>query len=353
MVSGIEASGEDVAARRILRLALGVTLALVFSQTFNWPMAYVTGILTLILLGMPTPALNLKQGVGFVLVLIVPLCISSLIFMPLFEFARWSGVLLFILALFYCFYVSARGESMVLGLFMTMSLALVAAIGSVSIDALLTVISSMGLSAAASMLFVWIAHAFLPELPVESKERPKAIPPTLSQARHQALRSLVIILPITIFMLFSGSSATLLPLMLKVVAMGQQANTSMSRQVGIEQIQSTLWGGFAAIIAWQIMSIWPSLIMYGLIMAISSLFFASRMFQGYGMHAKTEMWSYAFLTMIIILTPALADSQSSNGAHAAFYTRLILFAVIGLYGWLSVVIFDEFFPVKEEKHQLN
>ncbi len=340
--------GDDVANRRILRLALGATLALTFSQIVNWPLAYITGILTLILLGMPTPAPKLKQGIGFVVVLIFPLCVGTLIFLPLFEYARWSGILLLILALFGCFYFSARGGSMVLGLFMTIGLAQIAAIGSVSIDVLLAIISSMTLCAISSIFFVWLAHAFLPEFPVERKPKPKTSAPSLSHARHYALRSLVIILPVTIFILFSSSSAAYLPLMLKVVAMGQQANSTMSRQVGIEQIESTLWGGFTAIIAWQVMSIWPSLIMYGLLMALFGLFFANRIFKGYGMHPKTNMWSYAFLTMIIILTPALADSQMSDGADTAFYSRLVLFVVIGLYGWLSVAVFDELFPFKEK-----
>lgn len=353
MSSETTSRGNDVANRRILRLALGVTLALIFSQIVNWPLAYIMGILTLILLGLPTPAPSLKQGIGFVLALILPLCLGTLIFIPLFEHARWSGILLLILALFGCFYFSARGGSMVLGLFMTMSLALTAAIGSVSIDALLQIISSMALCAISSLFFVWLAHAFLPELPVERGVKPDTSPPSLRQARHDALRSLVIILPVTFFILFSSASPAYLPLMLKVVAMGQQANRTLSQQVGIEQIESTLWGGFSAILAWQVMSIWPSLIMYGLIIALSALFFASRMFKGYGMHPKTNMWSYAFLTMIIILTPALADSQLSNGADTAFYSRLVLFIIIGLYGWLSVAIFDEFFPFKEKNQQLH
>jgi hypothetical protein len=348
MVAMTLATAEQVSTRRIFRLAFGVSLALTFSQTFNWPAAYLTGVLTLILLGVPGPAPNIKKGLGFVIVLLLPLCIGSLIFMPLFEFARWAGIILFILALFGCFYFSSSGGSPILGLLMVMGLSVIAVIGSVSIDVLLTMISSMALSAPASLLFVWLAHAFFPELPTEQKAPPQVPKPSQYQAIHFAMRSLVVLLPVTIYVLFSADSTALLPVMLKVLSMAQQANSSSSGKLGIEQIQSTLLGGLAAIIAWQFMSIWPSLILYGLIIAIAGLVFASKMFKGYAMHENADMWSYAFLTMVIILTPALADGQTADGASSAFYSRLVLFIFIGMYGWLAVTVFDAFFPFKQK-----
>lgn len=340
----------SIESRRIFRLALGTSLALVFGQIVSWPLAYVTGILTLILLGKPSPAPTLKKAIGFVAILIIPLGISALVLMPLFEFARWSGILLLLLALFGNFYFTASGGNKILGLFMLMGLALITVIGSVSIDGLLIVIQSMALCAGSSMFFVWIAHICIPELPVpkQAVSSPHS-PPSSEQALYGAVRSLIIIIPVTLFLLFSSASAGYLPLMLKVVIMGQQVSSLESRNVGFEQVESTLWGGLGAILAWQIMSIWPSLLLYGLLMALAGLLFATKMFNGIGTSAKTDMWSFAFLTMIIILTPALADSQLSNGADAAFYTRLALFIIIGLYGWFAVVVYDAFFPVKQKR----
>jgi len=340
---------DDVANRRILRLALGVTLSLAFGQVANWQMAYITGILTLVILGLPVPAPKLKGGIVFVLALIVPLCLGTLILMPLLEFARWSGILLLVLSLFGCFYFSAKGGPMVIGLFMLMGLSMIITIGSVSLDALLIIISSLSLSAIFGMIFVWIANILLPDLPIEFPKKQKAEPPSLKQARYSAVRALMIMLPITIICLYSASSTAYIPIMLKVAAMAQQANSDVSRKLGFEQIESTLWGGLAAIVAWQIMSIWPSLLMYSLVIALTCLLFGARIFKGLGMHKKGDMWSYALLTMVILLTPALADTQSTDGASSAFYTRLVIFIFIGIYGWLSVMVFDAFFPFKQEK----
>ena len=48
--------------------------------------------------------------------------------------------------------------------------------------------------------------------------------------------------------------------------------------------------------------------------------------------------------MIVVLAPAVLDSQSGSAAGAAFYSRLFLFVVIAVYGSVAVAVFDVFFP---------
>ena len=334
---------DEIAQRRILRMALGVCLSMLFSQAINWPLSYIAPIFTLVLLGLPMPAPSLKGGIVFVLALLLPVIITMIMIVPLFEHARWASVLLVTLALFGSFYYSARGGSPILGVFMTVGITIVIAVGSVSIAALMLVIKGLALGAVFGVIFVWIAHALLPELPMERGiGKQSADKPTLAQARRSAFRALLIVLPIALFFLFSGSSMAYVPVMIKVASMGQQAESTTSRSMGREQIESTVYGGLAAIIAWQLMTIWPSLLMYGLVMALAGLFFAARIFSGKGMHQKGAMWSYAFLTMITVLAPALLDGQTSDGASSAFYTRLILFMFIAIYGAIAITVFDAF-----------
>ena len=60
------------------------------------------------------------------------------------------------------------------------------------------------------------------------------------------------------------------------------------------------------------------------------------------MHPAGPTWSYAYLTMIIILAPAVLDGQSGSSADAAFYSRLLMLVGASLYGILAVFVFDHF-----------
>jgi hypothetical protein len=141
--------------------------------------------------------------------------------------------------------------------------------------------------------------------------------------------------------------------MIKVASMGQQASADNSKEMGRSMFESTFWGGIGAIIAWQVLSIWPSLLMYILIIGLAALLFGPRIFQKAGMHPKFSMWSYAFLTMVVILAPALLDGQNGSDASTAFYTRLLLFMGIAIYGSVAVTVFDAFWPSKSEKNHNN
>ena len=69
-----------------------------------------------------------------------------------------------------------------------------------------------------------------------------------------------------------------------------------SRLVSAGKVQHIGASNFAA---WQVMSIWPSLLIFTLLIALACLLYGARVFQGAGMHPKAGMWSYALLTMMV------------------------------------------------------
>jgi hypothetical protein len=345
----VSTPGLEISSRRILRLALGTTLSMAFSQIIGWPLSFVAAIFTMLLLALPLPAPTIKSGTKFVIALVVPAYLGMLL-LPFLIHARWAGILLVILSLFGSFYYSARGGSPVMGMFMTLGLTLVVTVGSVSADAMMVVVNGVAVSAMAGVCFVVIAHALLPDIPAKPATRPnpksppvKPPKPSLAQARRNAFRSLLVVLPLVMIFLFISTSTSYIVLMIKVSSMGQQANAEISRNMGREQLESTLWGGIGAVIGYQLMSIWPSLLMFCLIIALACLVYGKRIFLGPAMHPRGGMWSYALLTMIIILAPAVTGDGDVSGA---FYTRLLLFVAIAIYGTVAVVVFDTFWPSK-------
>jgi uncharacterized membrane protein YccC len=347
-VTQTASSSTYIASRRILRLTLGTTLSMGFAMAINWPMAFIASVFTMFLLSVPLPVPSLKNGIRFVLALVLP-AYAGLILLPFLEHARWAGILMVILALFGSFYYTARGGSRIMGMFMTIGITMVVTVGSVSADIMILAVNGIAIGASVGVCFVYLAHALLPDLassqPAGSGPKPTPPPqPEKVTANRNALRSLVVVLPLVFNLLFSSSSISYTAVMIKVASMGQPATSEISRSMGRDQLESTLWGGIGALVAWQVMSIWPSLLMFCLLIALASLLYGARIFKGPGMHPKAGMWTYALLTMIILITPAVGDSHGGSSAEAAFYTRLMLFVVIAIYGTVSVAVFDTFWP---------
>ncbi len=307
----------------------------------DWPLAFIAPALTMMLLALPMPAPGLKKGLAVVVALLLPMT-ASLVLLPFLSYARWAGILLVALALFHTFYFTARGGSPVLGTFMTIGLTLVITVGSVQPDLLVMLISALGFNALAGVAFVWIAHLLWPDpadrpLPAGPPPSPRP-PPTL--AARNALRASLVVLPLTLVFLFSSASAAYTPVMIKVASMGQQATSDQSRDMGRSLLRSTVWGGIAAFLGWALLRAWPGLLPYTLLVVLAGLAFGSRIFRGRAVAPDFNTWSYAFLTMLVLLGPAVGDSPLSDGI--AFGKRLGLFLLIAVYGTMAVRVFDAF-----------
>ena len=344
------------AARRILRLGLGTALCMLFSQAVAWPLSFIAPVLTLFLLGLPIPPPTLKKGIVFVLALLAPLVLGGYLLLPYLHDKRAVGILLVSLCLFYSFYYTARGGNPVLGAFMTVGLTVITTVGSLSAEIVIFLVRGLGVCAAVAIVFVWIAHALLPDLPPDPalaamKKPPPPPKPDSATASRRALRALAIVMPMALIFLMASGSAAYTVVMIKVATMGQQATSAEhSKTMGKSLMESTLWGGLGAVIAWNILSIWPSLILYTLLVGLAGLIYGRWIFQGPAVHPKFQMVQYAYLTMIVILAPAVLDGSGGGSAGAAFWSRSLLFILIAVYGTLAVWGFDALWPEKSSSN---
>ncbi len=342
----------DIASRRILRLALGVSLCMLFSQVVNWPVSFLAPIFTLVLLGLPYPAPSLKGGLNFVVTVAVALFASHQL-LPFLDHAPMAGLLLLTLGLFGSFYYTAMGGSALTGTFVTVGLTLLVTIGSVNIDAYIGITKAVVLGASAGLAFVWVAHALLPDPPPDpsaAAHHHAASPPNRQEAARSSLRSLLMVLPVALLFLCISSSASYIIVIIKVATLGQQATADKSRSAGRKMIESTAWGGVGGIVAWTILRACPTLAMYTLLIALAALLFGSVIFKGEGMDPKGAMWSYAFLTMIIILAPAVGASASGDSAAGRFWFRQGQFLALALYSSFIITAFDAFWPVRQKSN---
>jgi len=344
----------SIESLRILRLAGGTALSLWFSQFVAWDMSFIATVITLLVLALPLPAPGLKGGLVFVAALTLSMY-AGVVLLPMLLEQPLAGVILLVLALFWSFYFTAKGGSMLIGTFATVGIAVSAAVGTVSIDAVFGVISGVSFGTLVGVVFVWIAHALLPDsLAADAVARPaaKETPPPksptyLADARWSAYRSTLIVLPIALWFLFSSASTAYVPVMIKVASMGQQVSREGTNLAGRSLIMSTLIGGISAMLGWWVLRAVPTLSMYTLIVALAALIMGPRIFQGSGMRPNGGTWSYGFLTMLVILAPAVMDSAGGAAAGIKFWERLVMFGFTTLYAVVAVHVFDAFRPMQE------
>ena len=343
-----------VDSRRILRLALGTALAIAFSQAVNWPISFVTPIIAGLLLSLPLPAPTLKMTI-IVMVALAGTLLFSFLLLPYLYHSRAAGVVLVSLALFGSFYVTAAGGPALIGTLLTLALTLLTTIGSVSIDAFVDLTKGLIWSALMGIVFAWVAHALLPDhamppLPAGDGEKPKPARPERHEAVRSAFRSVVIVFPVMLLFLFLSTSSAYTVIMIKIATMGQQATSIKGRELSREFLASTFWGGLGAVVAWLAMKVFPSLVLYSLLIALAALIYGRGIFRAGSMHPKATMWQYAFITMITVLGPTVGSMASGQSASDKFFVRLVYFGIVAVYGWLAVTVFDSFWKGRTADH---
>lgn len=168
-------------------------------------------------------------------------------------------------------------------------------------------------------------------------------------ARRSALRSTAIVVPVLLWLLFTSETASYAVVLLKVATMGQQSELEDTRSAARDLLQSTLVGGVAAVIVWNVLQIWPNLIMYSLLFLLCGLIMGPKIFAGAGLAPRGSMWSYGLLTMMVIIAPAAMDTPGGDAAGARFSDRIVMFALATLYAVAAVYVFDRFWPDRVQR----
>lgn len=327
-----------LAEQRTLRLAFGTSVTLFVSQALGWDHGYIAAVLAATLLGVPMPAPGLKTGLTFLVVLASVLVVGLLV-VPVLDRMPVAGLLLIVLLFFRLFLFGATGGSAVLVTLAITGIAVVPVVGVLSQAAAIGVIQGLLKSGTLAVAMLWVAHALLPDPPITRAGGPPTPPPrpAIDTPGRLAARSTLVTVPVIYWLLATGSTSAI-AVALKVASMGQQAGAEASRQAGRALLLSTLIGGLAAIAIWLALRIWPSLLLYALGVLLCGLLIGGRIFAGPALAPAGPVWSYGYVTMLIIIGPVVMDS--GDAASARFFDRLIMFVLATLYSVAAVWFFD-------------
>lgn len=329
---------------RILRYALGSTLAMAVAMGFNWPMSYLAAVLSLSFLASPAGRPTFKMGFSFVLAIVIASYIALVVGRMLlpypFVYVPFIGLLLFRIYF-------AKGTSFppLLILWLLIALLLIPLMMLQSHALANTIAINLVMGAVAALLVTWISYGLLPDRPTNEKgDTPVAKPPLPSkEERFQtAVDSTIVVFPILIlFYVFQLSGALLILIFIALLSM--QPGFAKDFKGGMALITGNVIGGITAIIFYELLVIIPEYAFLLLLTLLTGLMFGSRLFSG---RPKAPLYGMAYSTLLLVIG---STTGSSGDAEAKVYTRIIQIMSAVIYVVVAFGLLEHFKKLRREK----
>ena len=324
------------ADKAVMRLTLGLGLAVLVAYGFALPMPFVVCLMSVLVLCKPGPPLPLAKGV-IVATIFAALVAGGVLMVPLLENYALSGILLTGTILYGVFFLGlTSGNPLNMVLVISFALIPVAGVADQAIVGMLSMTLAIGILT--GTLVSSASNALFPDPPAPAANRPPPASVSHAAARWIALRATVIVMPVFVLALTNPSFYT--AAIMKTVALSQQAGDVDARSAGSELVGSTLMGALIAAVVWLGLSLHPNLWMLTLWMMGAALWAGSGIFGTRATAFRPSFWSNALITMLILLGPAIEDSANGKGVFEASAVRTGLFVAVALYAWGTLWILE-------------
>ena len=320
------------ADKAVLRLTLGLGLAVLVAYGFAMPAPFVVCLMSILVLCKPGPPLPPVKGL-IIAVIFAILVASGVLMVPVLEHYALSGILLtgaVLYGIFFLGLVSANPLTMVL----VISFALIPVVGVADQAIVGRLCMTLAIGILIGTLVSGLSSALFPDPPKDVTTRPAATFVSREVARWIALRATVIVLPV--FVLALTNPSLYVAAIMKSVALSQQTGDIDARFAGRELVGSTLMGALVALVVWLGLSLHPTLWMLTLWLMGAALWTGGGIFGTRATSFRPSFWSNALITTLILLGPAIEDSASGKSVLKASAVRTVLFVVVALYAWGAV-----------------
>src|SRR5688572_242142 len=324
------------ADKAVLRLAVGLGLAVLIAYGFSMQLPFVVCILAILSLAKQGPPMPFAKGLVSGLA-IAALVATGVLMVPLLQHYPVSAVALTAVMLFAVFFVGARSGSP-LAFFLVAGLTFIPVAGVADQGLAIALAKAVGVGLIIGALVNGVSHALFPDAPQPASPAVPAASLGAETARWQALQATVVVMPV--FVVALTNPALYLAALMKTAMVGQQASATDAASAGRELVGSTLMGALMGAVVWFGLSMLPTLWMLAMWIVAVSLWGGARMFRVRPSAFAPSFWLNALMTMFIVLGPAIEDAAVGKDPYAASATRVTLFVAVALYGWATVWVLE-------------
>jgi hypothetical protein len=322
-----------IAARRAFRLSLTTALALGAAYATAQPMPFIAPLFAFMLGAKPKPPMGPKGLAGLLLILCIMLG-SGLLLLPVLMHYPATGLILVLLGLFLANYVTLNLGKPPVGALLTVGVTLISATGLLGFGIAVLIIQALCINIAIAVICQWIVYPFFPE----AGEPPAPPPPPPLQSNWLALRSTLIVYPAYLLLLTNPTAYA--PIIMKSVALGQQAEETDARIAGRELIGSTVLAALLAILMWFGLKLAPNLWMFILWTLLFSLYLVAKFYGVLPSRYTPSFWQNVLVTLFILVGPAVGDTESGKDPYRASAVRIGLFMGVTVYAWGMLVLLE-------------
>ncbi|MGF6273775.1 hypothetical protein ABIB38_002153 [Massilia sp. UYP11] len=319
------------ADKAVLRLAIGLALAVLLAYGLALPSPFVLCVVTVLMLSKPGPPIPLLKGM-VVALLVAAVLAAGVLMVPLLEHYASVALVLTALLLYAVFLAGLRSGSP-LAIIVVIALTVIPVAGVADQALALALGTAIALGLGVGVLVGSLSHALFPET-ADPAARPAPPAAAAHTARWRAAQATLVVMPVLVLALINP--AFYLAAIIKAVMLGQQAGSTGARSAGRVLVGSTLAGAGMAALAWFGLAVLPTLWMLVLWMAAAAFWSGARIFGVTRSALPSSFWSNALVTMLILLGPAIEDSVVGKDVGHASLVRVSLFIALALYAWAIV-----------------
>lgn len=312
------------AQRNILRLAVAVTVSVLFAFIVGWPGSFIMPVLVCTILSGGGPAMPFGKGVGLVVAVALLLLTGQLV-TEMFLAHPAVCLVLVVWLLLLGQYAAIRDANALLIVNLFIAILALPLLGMDSMELVDVFVGALIFSVTMTVLICWLAHGIVYDADLEAGEKPAAPVPDKSESFRQALIKTLLVVPLLLAFFFFQLTSDLLVLVF-VALLIQMPSAAIGIKGAIATLAANALGGLAAVVCYQALVMAPSPVMLGLVVFGVSLLFGQKIFSG----APTASLYGTGLNTVIVLLGATTSSFGDEAA-ADMWVRLFQISTACLY----------------------